>query len=74
MCIGPCLGVAAVIDCEMTLQGFFLGSVKQSEISVTVSGELCTERQRDEDSINTASFYPCTYHSTSTINYILSLL
>ena len=45
--------MAAVIDCEMTLQGTFLDSVEQSEISVTVGGEMCTEKQAAEDDINT---------------------
>jgi len=53
--IGPCLGVAAVIDCEMTLQGSFLDSVERNEISVTVGGEPCTERQAAEDVANTVS-------------------
>ena len=55
--VSPCLGVAAVIDCEVTLQGQFLDSVERSEISVTVGGEPCTERQAAEDDINTASFF-----------------
>ena len=55
--VSPCLGVAAVIDCEVTLQGSFLDSVERSEISVTVGGELCTERQAAEDDINIASFF-----------------
>ena len=53
MYIGPCLVVAAVIDCEVTLQGLFLDSVERSEISVTVGGEPCTGRQAAEDDVNT---------------------
>ena len=45
MYIGPCLGVAAVVNCHTTLQGSFLDSVERSEISVTVGGESCTEGQ-----------------------------
>ena len=49
--------MAAVTDCEVTLQGSFLESVERSEISVTVGGEPCTERQAAEDDINTVSFF-----------------
>ena len=45
--------MAAVIDCEMTLQGSFLDSVERSKISVTVGGEPCTERQGAGDDVNT---------------------
>ena len=49
--------MAAVIDCEMTLQGQYLDSVERSEISVTVGGESCTERTAAEDDINTVRFF-----------------
>ena len=45
--------MAAVTDYEVTLQGSFLDSVERSEISVTVGGEPCTERQAAEDDVNT---------------------
>ena len=54
--VSPCLGLAAGIDCEVTLQGSFLDSVERSEISVTVGGEPCTGRNRADDDINTVRF------------------
>ena len=48
--------MAAVIDCEVTLQGSFLDSVERGEISVTVGGEPCTERQAAEDDVNTVRY------------------
>ena len=54
--------MAAGIDCEVTLQGSFLDSVGRSEISVTVGGEPCTERQAAEDDVNTVRFlYSCSF-------------
>ena len=49
--------MAAVTDCEVTLQGQYLDSVERSEISVTVGGEPCTERQAAEDDVNTVSSF-----------------
>ena len=57
MYIGPCLDVTALIYCEVTLQGSFLDIVERSEISVTVGGEPCTERQAAEDDITTVSIW-----------------
>ena len=61
MYIGPCLDVAAVIYCEVTLQGSFLDIVERSEISVTVGGEPCTEKQAAEDNINTVSIWSVSF-------------
>ena len=57
--------MAAVIDCEMTLQGSFLDSVERSEISVTVGGETCIERQAADDDINTVRFFLCLLYISS---------
>ena len=59
--------MAAVTDCEMTLQGSFLDSVERSEISVTVGGEPCTERQAAEDDVNTVRFF---VHFMHLFNYL----
>ena len=59
--------MAAVIDCEVTLQGSFLDSVERSEISVTVRGEPCTERRAAEDDMNTVRllvFISIVHHAT----------
>ena len=67
MYIGLCLGVAAVTDCEVTLQGLFLDSIERSELSVTVGGEPCTERQAAEDDMNTVRllvFISIVHHAT----------
>ena len=55
--------MAAVTDCEATLQGSFLDSVERSEISVTVGGEPCTERQAAGDDINTVRVFLFIYVS-----------
>ena len=59
--------MATVTDCEVTLQGSFLDSVERSEISVTVSGEPCTERQAAEDDVNTVRIFTSKFKKLSIV-------